>query len=81
MSDMKIFKIDGVELDKRTYLPGVVMTATCPKCGGKAERDFEDFEMSYPTTNKQYEISGCCEDCWEDVYLGKITLQLVVEVE
>lgn len=40
------------ELDKRFYVPGVVLTSKCPECGVEKTVDLTHEYMSYPTIGK-----------------------------
>lgn len=51
------------ELDKRFYIPGVVLKSKCPECGVETIVDLTHEYMSYPTIGKNeiifsHEIDG-----------------------
>jgi hypothetical protein len=61
--------MQAAELEvKRFYMPGVEVTATCPKCKREVERDLGDHYLSYPPVGKPFEESMYCDGCdhsWE----------------
>lgn len=71
-----------VQLEKRCYLPGVVLSAACPKCGNGAKRDMGDDYLSYPTTGEPKTIGLHCNFCqeeWEESVVLQITVSAVGE--
>lgn len=76
----EIIKItDKVELSKRFYLPGTIITATCPKCGNKLEKDLGGDYLSYPETNNEEGIYFCCGKCDTEI-TNKIIIRISLEV-
>jgi len=75
---MTTVKLDDCELDKRFYLPGVVVTHTCT-CGAKLSRDMGNDYVSYPTTNKEEEVSLYCDVCDTEIY-KKIVIRIEVDI-
>lgn len=82
----------GVPLDKRTYLPGVVLRSKCPKCGDVAERDLGEDYLSYPTTGDAEDVTFYCErgfdddgegaeECGAEWVGARVTVRLVADVE
>jgi uncharacterized protein (UPF0212 family) len=69
----------GAQLDKRTYLPGIVITSKCPKCGANYEMDFRDRYLSYPVVGKTIELTAFCGDCEHEGKLGKVILKVTLE--
>ncbi|RKZ09805.1 hypothetical protein DRQ25_05300 [Candidatus Fermentibacteria bacterium] len=71
---------EQIELGKRTYVP-CTLTATCPRCGGVASKDFGKAYLSYPCTNSPFECSVWCESCDEPVEVKvKLVLRLRLEL-
>lgn len=68
----------GADLDKRTYLPGLVLRAKCPKCGDWMERDMADDYLSYPVVGERSAYTMCC-DCDHEINFGVI-VRLTLEV-
>ncbi len=64
---------EGAELDKRTYLPGIIIRSVCPKCGEPWERD-----LSYPEVGKPVDANGFCGKC-EHEWPVMVVLRLTVE--
>lgn len=63
MGETKVVQVTGeAELDKRTYLPGVVLTANCPVCDRECETDLGQIYLSYPRTNVPDEVYMACGD-------------------
>lgn len=58
---IKVLKNEHVELDKRTYLPAILM-ATCPTCGKQVKKDLRQAYLSYPTTNSVERVTMVCFD-------------------
>lgn len=68
----------GVELDKRTYLPGVVIKSTCPNCGEPWEGDMGDHYLSYPKVDEPAKVYACCQKCeheWSVMVIVRMTLE------
>lgn len=77
---MKIIKItDEIEMDKRCYLPGVIIKASCPTCKKTITEDLGENYLSYPTTNKEESVYLYCSDCDTEIK-KKIILRISVEV-
>jgi len=69
----------AVELDvKRFYVPGVMLTDDCPKCGERYARDLGDDYLSYPVANRPFDFTVYCE-CGHE-WTAKLILRLSVEV-
>lgn len=70
---------EGAEFDKRTYLPGIVITDKCPKCGAPYEMDFAEHYLSYPVVGKPKELTVYCGECEHEWPLGKVVLRVTLE--
>lgn len=71
---------EGVELDKRTYVPFRV-ESKCPNCGRIVKIDLTDDYLSYPVTGEVSTLGfGHCDDeCqheWEVDVILDVTLVL-----
>ena len=67
---------------KRFYLPGIVYTDKCPKCGESVTIDFGDNYLSYPQVNTPIDAGGYCNKCdhgWEIPVVLSVTLKQVVK--
>jgi hypothetical protein len=64
---------------KRFYVPGVVLTATCPKCGAVKEVDLGDHYLSYPKANEPNDYGFYCSECSHE-WNRKILVTLKVEL-
>lgn len=67
-----------VELDKRTYLPGIEIYATCPKCGEEDVRDMAHSYLSYPKVGQTIDARGVCGNCdheWPVLVVLRLTLE------
>ncbi len=54
--------------EKRFYMPGTIISGSCPKCGEAYEEDLEDNYLSYPTANEPFDQNcycGKCEHEWQ----------------
>lgn len=68
----------GVELDKRTYLPGITIKSTCPKCGEPWQRNMKHDYLSYPVVDapvNAYGYCGKCEHEWPVMVVVRMTLE------
>ena len=70
---------NGIELDKRFYLPGVVLSDECPKCKEIVEKDLGDDYLSYPVVGKPYTIDLYCEPC-DHYWVGKVLVEVTIKV-
>ena len=70
---------EGAELDKRTYLPGLVIKSVCPKCDAPYVRDFGDNYLSYPVVGKPIVLTGYCGECGHEWNLGWVVLKITLE--
>lgn len=69
------------QLDKRTYLPGVVIESPCPECGKVSTRDMKHDYLSYPVTGEDSKVYMYCEDGHKEVnWEVKVVLRLYAEV-
>jgi len=71
---------DPLELPKRTYVPGVVLKDTCPKCKTPWEMDLADQYLSHPIVGKPHNVGGYChnEDCgheWPVMVIVRLTIE------
>lgn len=55
----------GTELDKRTYIDGVVVEKVC-NCGEVLTFDLGRDYLNYPIVGQPYSLSFYCEKCEED---------------
>lgn len=77
------------ELDKRTYLPGVVIEGRCPVCGSPYAWDGSQRYLSFPVPGEPKKITGYCDhedtlhEGEEDAEwpLATVTVRIVVDVE
>ena len=52
----------GSEIDvKRFYLPGILLSFKCKKCGKLMENDYDHQYLSYPEIGEQTEYFWCSE--------------------
>lgn len=71
----------GTELDKRTYIDGVVIEKTCD-CGEVLKCDLESDYLNYPVIGQPYSLSFYCDNCEKDFYDAvDVTIQLNLIVE
>ena len=70
---------DGGSHGKRFYMPGIVITDTCPKCGEPYKRDTGDYYLSYPTGGEPIKISGYCGECNHEWTMGYVVLKMSLE--
>lgn len=70
----------GAELDKSTYLPGIVIKSKCPNCGAPYTQDMSDNYLSHPKVGEPYELHGYCNSCDHEWPLGSVVLNLTVTV-
>lgn len=68
----------GGELDKRTYLPGVVIKSKCPECDAPYVKDLENNYLSYPKVGQPYKLTGYCGQCDHEWPLGEVVLNLTI---
>lgn len=73
--------------EKRFYLPGLVIKATCPECGDEMSRDYESDYFSYPKLNGVTEVTLYCgtslddgSDCNAELEV-KVKLGVTVQLE
>jgi hypothetical protein len=71
---------EGVQLEKRFYLPGITIKSKCPKCGTPWERDMGGDYLSYPTVGQPSNAYGYCrnEECeheWPVMVIVRVTLE------
>ena len=73
---------EGAELEKRTYLPGIVIKSKCPQCGEPYRKDMSDNYLSYPKVGEPYELHGYCrnESCGHEWFLGSVVVGLTLTV-
>jgi hypothetical protein len=67
-----------IEDGKRFYMPGVVLSDTCPKCKKKVKQAMEDNYLSYPTANRAFDHTMWCDACSHE---WKVKLILNVELK
>jgi len=72
--------MSGVRLDKRTYLPGVVVRSSCPKCSAPYVLDLGDHYLSYPEVGDPYALTACCDACEHEWPLCSIVVRMTVEI-
>ena len=81
---MKLERDEGAEsgttLEKRTYVPGVVLKSFCPHCAQEKVKDLGESYLSYPVTGEKYKIVFYCSDCEEEWDAGSIIVRLTVEL-
>ena len=75
---------EGVELGKRTYLPGVMLKSTCPKCGTPWTKDLGSDYLSYPVVGKPHNAYGychneACEHEWPVMVIVRLTIEAAPE--
>jgi hypothetical protein len=70
----------GAHLDKRTYLPGIVIKCKCPKCGALDTTDLSHEYLSYPTVGEPYRVTGYCVSCEHEWYIGSVVVNLTLSV-
>lgn len=66
---------------KRFYMPGVVATSVCPRCGNEAERDLSDPPMSYPVANKTMHLNFYHECADGEEQEWSVPVRLIVKLE
>lgn len=76
----------GVDLEKRTYLPGVVLRSKCPKCGEMCENDYAQDYFSYPRTGEEIDVTFYCDhgaghEGHSEWVGARVTIRIVVDVE
>lgn len=68
------------EIDcKRFYMPGVLITKPCPKCGQPTTSDRGQEYFSYPDANSEVEVGLYCRPCdygWEVEAFLTVTLEV-----
>ncbi len=72
--EIKIGEEIGV---KRFYMPGVLLSFNCRKCGKLMEKDYEQQYISFPTIGEQTEYFYCHECDTEH----KMPINLKVSIE
>jgi hypothetical protein len=63
--------------EKRFYVPGVVISCKCPKCGGDVGTDCADEYFSYPMFNTAFDFLLVCK-C-EHEFTVKLILRLKLD--
>lgn len=66
--------------EKRLYLPGLQLEATCPVCGAPYSRDFGDDYLSYPKVGEPEDLTLYCRVCdheWKIRAQLDVTLKIV----
>ena len=71
--------VGEIDLDKRFYIPGIILRDTCPHCQAPYVRDFSDHYLSYPTTGKPVELTGYCGECEGEWPIGTVTVRVSLE--
>lgn len=71
---------EGTELNKRFYMPGVVLRSVCPKCQIPYEKDMAEEYLSYPVVGKPKKITGYCEHCEHEWDLGSVIVRVSLEI-
>lgn len=82
MKSKIVGKCKTVQLDKRSYFPGVKLKTACPKCKAKQERDFGDDYLSYPEVGKRTKVGFDCQECnveWTVDVIVDLSLRLAPE--
>lgn len=64
--------------EKRLYLPGLQLQATCPECRAAYSRDFGDDYLSYPKVGEPEDLTLYCRECDHE---WKIRVQLDVTMK
>ena len=59
----------------RYLLPGIVLEATCPSCGQKVRRDFEERGVSIVSKAADF-TCGTCGDTWRVRFTVQIELEI-----
>lgn len=71
----------GHELNiKRFYLPGLVITATCPGCSRTLEWNGDIQYLSFPLVNEPFDERMYCEDCEEADRESNPVVRLILRV-
>lgn len=70
---------NGIQLDKRFYLPGIVLKSTCPTCNLPWVWDGDEQYVSYPVSGEPKVIHASCEQCDEEWEAGKLVVRVTVE--
>lgn len=68
---------NGVELDKRFYVPGLELTSECPECETKATLSVVDEYLNYAVLGRDLEVYFNCYDCdreWDLLIKLEMTL-------
>lgn len=72
-----------IELDvKRFYLPGVVLSAKCPKCKKTVKYDLGADYLSYPSINAPTDFHFYCPDDgaeWDEQIILRVTVEAAPE--
>lgn len=78
----KTYKIkteEALTLEKRTYLPGIVLKHKCD-CGENLELNFSSDYLSYPTVGKKTSVIFYCGEC-DSEYEQKVKINMTLDVE
>ncbi len=78
MNDIITGNPSGKIDEKRFYLPGVVVSGECPKCGEVSMTDLGFDYLDYPPMNQPFEMHRHCRECDEEWY---ISVKLNVSLE
>jgi hypothetical protein len=70
-----------IELDKRFYVPGYVITDNCPDCGVAWSQDLGEQYLSYPKLDEPNKIHGYCEACGSSWLAGEVLVRISIEIE
>lgn len=69
----------GQELEKRFYLPGLMLEGECPSCAKAWTHDFAKYYLSYPVVGAPEVVHVSCAECaheWEVRVIVRVTLEL-----
>jgi len=67
---------------KRLYIPGTILSDTCPKCKIENNVDLADQYLSYPKANEPYDYGFYCSECsheWNRKILVTLKAELLPE--
>lgn len=59
MPNLKISKSSDISLSmdvKRFYIPGIILSSTCPHCSKIFEKNMEEHYLSYPEANVPIDV-------------------------
>jgi hypothetical protein len=68
---------------KRLYVPGVVLSGTCPKCEKVNNVDLGNQYLSYPKVDEPHDYGFYCEGCgheWNRKIMVTLKVELLPEV-